>query len=155
MDSEIPESVTLAPSAVGTSSTTSNKDFIIQEPVTEAVPQGGVSLPIKMNQITQNRQVSNSGWFCGIILANFECAFFIFSHIIFSHNLSKMNYRMLVNRCLLKMSLTGYKRQIAHSDEIAPKLMCISNDLTNYHISKSQVVCSGQFSRRDYETNDL
>ena len=45
-----------------------------------------------------------------------------------------------------KMSPMANKRQIAHSDEIAPKLMCISNDLTNYHISKSQVVCSGQFS---------
>ena len=92
MDSEIPESVTLAPSAVGTSTTTSNKDFIIQEPVTEEVPQGGVSLPIKMNQITQNRQVSNSGWFCGIILAHFECAFFIFCencHITYQRRIIK------------------------------------------------------------------
>ena len=47
-----------------------------------------------------------------------------------------------------KMSPMANKRQIAHSDEIAPKLMCISNDLTNYHISKSQSVCSGQFSLR-------
>ena len=44
-----------------------------------------------------------------------------------------------------KMSPMGNKLQ-TRLNEIAPKLMCISNDLTNYLISKSQVVCSGQFS---------
>ena len=145
MNSEIPESVTLASSAVGISTTTSNKDFIIQEPVIEQVPQGGVSLPVKINQITQNPQVSHSGWFCGMILANFECAFFSFS----AEKVTKLIQDELSNAgksLPFKMSPMANKRQIAHSDEIAPKLMCISNDLTNYHISKSQVVCSGQFS---------
>ena len=91
VNSEVSESVKLAPSAMGISSTTSSKDFIIQEPDTTEVPQGRKSLPFKMTPM-------------------------------------------------------AIKRQIAHSDEVAPKLMCISNDLTNYHISKNQVICSGGFS---------
>ena len=63
LNSEVPVSLPLAPSAVATSSATSNKDFIIEEPVTTDVPNGGVSLSIKMNRITQTGLISHSGWF--------------------------------------------------------------------------------------------